>query len=239
MPVPSSGWWSRATSGGIRSLADLRGKRVGYRGRHGGTLGEGPPGRPLQVARSAAGWVPGRRCSTPAFLDADFAAWYLHGHPRLELKLVPEYVPRERWNMALAVRAKDAQLLVEINRALAQLAESGELRKIYAESWRAVSSPVHGVDRRKEHPPIRGSASASGESWSSAWTPPTCPIPAPRVSARALTSSWRGPWPSSFTSSCGSNGSTSSTRPRSGELLERRVRPGLRRGRGGQRRRRR
>ena len=34
--------------------------------------------------------------------------------------------------------------------------------------------------------------------------------------ARGLTSSWREPWPSSFTSSCASNGSTSSTRPRSG-----------------------
>ena len=52
----------------------------------------------------------------------------------LSLKLVPEYVPRERWNMAMAVRAKDTQLLVEINRALAQLAESGELKKIYADS---------------------------------------------------------------------------------------------------------
>ena len=68
-----------------------------------------------------------------AFLDADFAAWYLGGHPRLELKLVTEYVPHERWNMAVAVRANDVQLLVEINRALAQLVESGELRKIYAE----------------------------------------------------------------------------------------------------------
>ena len=29
MPVPSLGWWSGATSRGIRSLADLRGKRVG------------------------------------------------------------------------------------------------------------------------------------------------------------------------------------------------------------------
>ena len=29
MPAPSSGWWSHATSDGIRSLADLRGKRVG------------------------------------------------------------------------------------------------------------------------------------------------------------------------------------------------------------------
>ena len=48
--------------------------------------------------------------------------------------------------MALAVRAKDTDLLVEVNRALAQLAESGELREIYAE---------HGVPLR---PPFTGSA---------------------------------------------------------------------------------
>ena len=78
------------------------------------------------------------------------------------LQLVPEYVPRERWNMALAVRAKDAQLLVEINRALAQLAESGELRKIYAELRRAVPSPVHGDRPGNRHRPTPGGAFASG-----------------------------------------------------------------------------
>ena len=108
----------------------------------------------------------------------------------------PDYVPRERWNMALAVRAKDTQLLVEINRALAQLAESGELRKIYAESRRAVPSPVHGdgpAARTRCRTPGGGSASAA--SWSSAWTPPTCPIRAPGTTARVSTSSWPGPWP--------------------------------------------
>ena len=64
-------------------------------------------------------------------MDADFAAWYLHENPQLGLRLVADYVPRERWNMALAVRANDSQLLNEINRALAQLAQSGELRTIY------------------------------------------------------------------------------------------------------------
>ena len=91
-----------------------------------------------------------------AFVDADFAAWYLHGHPQLgDLRLVTEYVPRERWNMALAVRARDAQLLVELNRALAQLAESGELRQIYAE---------HGVPFR---PPFTASAPrpATSDTW--------------------------------------------------------------------------
>ena len=36
--------------------------------------------------------------------------------------------------------AEDAQLLVEINRALAELAESGELKKVYAEHGRALSA---------------------------------------------------------------------------------------------------
>ena len=66
-----------------------------------------------------------------AFLDADFAAWYLHEHPKLPLRLVDAFVPRERWNMALGVRTKDTNLLVAINGALAQLVESGELRKVY------------------------------------------------------------------------------------------------------------
>ena len=54
-----------------------------------------------------------------AFLDVDFAAWYLRDHRQLGLRVLPDYVPRERWNMALAVRVTDAQLLVEIafNRA--------------------------------------------------------------------------------------------------------------------------
>jgi len=84
-----------------------------------------------------------------AFLDADFTAWYLHEHPELALRLVTEYMPRERWNMALAVRAEDAELLVALNRVLAQLAESGDVRKIYAD---------HGVPFR---PPFTGQGEKS------------------------------------------------------------------------------
>jgi len=79
-----------------------------------------------------------------AFIDADFAAWHLHGKADLELRLVDGYVPREHWNLALAARATDAALLVEINKALAELAESGELKKAYAElgvPYRAAFAP--------------------------------------------------------------------------------------------------
>ena len=117
------------------------------RGRHGGALGEGPHGRSLQVARSSF-WTGSRpRRWTPRFWMPTSPPGTCTSILELGLRLVPEYVPRERWNMALAVRAKDAQLLVEINRALAQLAESGELRRIYDDVRRAVSSPVYGVDR--------------------------------------------------------------------------------------------
>ena len=134
-----------------------------------------------------------------AFLDADFAAWYLHEHPMLArtLRLVNEYVPRERWNMALAVRASDSQFLVEINRTLAQLAETGVLRNIYAE---------HGVPFR---PPFTTSAArpARLDRWQRIRTrgelvvsmdPANLPYSSAGRIGRGSTWSWHAPWPRSF-----------------------------------------
>jgi polar amino acid transport system substrate-binding protein len=129
-----------AAEGGqvVRSLADLRGKRVGIVA---GTVAIADQDHAVAHFRSREELLDGFKAAKldAAFLDADFAAWYLHLHPQLGLRLVSDFVPRERWNMALAVRATDAQLLVELNRTLAQLAESGTLRKIYAD---------HGLDLR-------------------------------------------------------------------------------------------
>jgi ABC-type amino acid transport substrate-binding protein len=132
------------SSQGIRSLAELRGKRVGIVT---GTVSLSENDHEVARFKSREALLDGFKAGVldGAFLDADFAAWYLHEHPPLELTLVPEYVPRERWNMAIAVRANDTQLLVEINRALSQLAETGELKKIYAEN----AVPFH--------PPFTGS----------------------------------------------------------------------------------
>jgi polar amino acid transport system substrate-binding protein len=116
----------------VHGLADLRGKRVGIVA---GTVDLSDKDHSIARFKSRESLLDGFRMARldAAFLDADFAAWYLREHPGLELRLVTEYVPRERWNMALAVRAKDNDLLLKINHALAQLAESGELRKIYAD----------------------------------------------------------------------------------------------------------
>jgi ABC-type amino acid transport substrate-binding protein len=130
---------------GIGSLADLRGKRVGVVA---GTVA-------LPETNYQVGHFKTREDLLnqfhqekldAGFVDADFASWYLHHHPKLNLELVKDYVPREHWNMAMALRAKDAGLVVEINKALAELAESGEIRKVYE---------GHGVVYR---PPFTGSA---------------------------------------------------------------------------------
>ncbi|MGO9922421.1 MAG: substrate-binding periplasmic protein [Isosphaeraceae bacterium] len=139
---------------GAHVLADLRGKRVGIVA---GTVELAEKDHTIARFKSREALLDGFRAAglDAAFLDADFAAWYLHEHPRLALRLVPEYVPRERWNMAMAVRAKDSDLLLDLNRALAQLVESGELRQIYAD---------HGVPY---HPPFTSSGPrrASADTW--------------------------------------------------------------------------
>jgi polar amino acid transport system substrate-binding protein len=134
----------RRESQGPSTLADLRGKRVGVVA---GTVELSEKDHKVARFKSREALLDGFAAAglDAAFLDGDFAAWYLHEHSRLALKPVPEYTPRERWNMALAVRAKDGELLLEINRALARLIESGELRKVYA---------TYGVPY---HPPYTGS----------------------------------------------------------------------------------
>ncbi len=135
----------------VRSLADLQGKRVGIVA---GTVAVSEKDHAVAQFQTREQLLDGFRPAglDAAFLDADFAAWYLHEHPKLGLRLVPDFVPRERWNMALAVRAQDAPLLIAINRALAQLAETGELRQVYAEHGVPYRPPFTGSARRDQAP---------------------------------------------------------------------------------------
>ncbi len=113
-----------------RSLEDLRGRRVGIVA---GTVVLSEKDHAVARFRTRDALLDGFVGAKldAAFLDGDFAAWYLHEHPKLPLRLVDPFVPRERWNMAMAVRSNDGELLVAINRALAQLAGTNELRQVY------------------------------------------------------------------------------------------------------------
>ena len=80
MPAPSSGWWSRAMRPVVRSLADLRGKRVGIVA---GTVAIAEKDHALARFKTREELLDGFGAAAldAAFLDADFAAWYLHEHP--------------------------------------------------------------------------------------------------------------------------------------------------------------
>ncbi len=131
-----------------RSLADFRGKRVGIVT---GTVAISEKDHSVIKFKSREELLSGFAAAAldAAFVDADFAMWYLHQHPQLALRLLVDYVPRERWNMALAVRATDAQLLVQINRALGDLTRSGELQRIYNTAGVPFHPPFSRTARRE------------------------------------------------------------------------------------------
>src|SRR5262249_10011358 len=89
-----------------------------------------------------------------AFVDDDFAAWYLHAHPGLPLARVAEYVPRERWNMGFAVRAGDGALLKELNRALTSVVLNGKVSKAFTDQGVAYRAPF----TNSEAKPVAGEA---------------------------------------------------------------------------------
>jgi polar amino acid transport system substrate-binding protein len=128
---------------GIKSLADVVGKRVGIVGGSAALPQDKHTLVPFKTREEVLDQFPAEKLDA-AFVDADFAAWHLHANPKLALRLVADYVPRERWNMAFAVKADNAKLLVEINKALAELAESGELKKAYAELGVPLRAPFTG-----------------------------------------------------------------------------------------------
>ncbi len=115
----------------VHSLAELRGKRIGVVAGTVALAGNDYAVVRLKSREELLEKVHSHELDA-ALVDGDFAAWSLHERPDLSLRLVSEYMPRERWNMAFAVRTADSSLLTEINRALAELTKTHELQKIYA-----------------------------------------------------------------------------------------------------------
>ena len=77
-----------------RSLADFRGKRVGMVG---GTVTISEKDHAVIKFKSREELLAGfaQAALDAALVDADFAAWYLHKHSELRLRLLKDYVPRE------------------------------------------------------------------------------------------------------------------------------------------------
>jgi ABC-type amino acid transport substrate-binding protein len=65
-----------------------------------------------------------------AYLEAPSASWAIQKDPSLNIKVVTEYVPEERFNAGVGLRKDDAELKQEINKALRQLVSSGKIAAI-------------------------------------------------------------------------------------------------------------
>ena len=149
-----------------------------------------------------------------ALVEDDFAAWYLHWHPNLPLRQVPEYAPRERWNMGFAVRSEDKTLLAELNRELTNVVESGQLNRLYAEQGVAYRAAFSSVKEKQvlsnswQHIQERGELVVS-------FDPANLPYSRRSKTVRGSTLNLAKLLPASWASSCESSGSTSNGKPRS------------------------
>jgi ABC-type amino acid transport substrate-binding protein len=132
---------------GISSLTDLRGKRVGLVAGTAALFADTYVVCHFKTREELLDQFYQEKLDA-AFIDADFAAWHLHKSPGLKLQVVKDFVPREHWNMAMAIRAKDAALVVDVNKALSELADSGELRKLYEAHGIAHRAPFTGTARK-------------------------------------------------------------------------------------------
>jgi polar amino acid transport system substrate-binding protein len=133
-------------SNGTKSVADLNGKRVGIVS---GTVALPSQGHTAVAFKTREQILEKfvHQQLDAAFVDDDFAAWYLHEHRELPLRRVPEYVPRQHWNMAFAVRAKDQPLLADINHAFRIVLSNGQVSKAFSAQGAGYRAPFANTDR--------------------------------------------------------------------------------------------
>ena len=131
----------------IRSHSDLNGKRVGIVTGSVALSARGHTAVPFKTREELLDRFVDSRLDA-AFVDDDFAAWHLHNHPQLPLERVAEYVPRERWNYAMAVRNSDSALLKSVNRALTNAVANGQVSKAFSDQGVAYRAPFSESEKK-------------------------------------------------------------------------------------------
>lgn len=65
-----------------------------------------------------------------AYLEAPSAAWLLRSDPSLNIRIVKEYVPAERFNAGVGLRKGEDKLRSAINATIAKMREDGSIKTI-------------------------------------------------------------------------------------------------------------
>ena len=96
-----------------------------------------------------------------AYLWAN-VGWTLHVSPEFNLKLVPDYVPEDHWNIAVAMCRGDDELKRHIDNALDALIKDGTVARIMAAyhvpCYPPFPEPTKGADRNGDQPIHHGLA---------------------------------------------------------------------------------
>lgn len=120
----------RKDNDGIKGLEDLKGKKTGVlagsvtvqllEGKGIGPLSVYPDQNTIIIELNNA------RIDA-AYLEAPSAAWALQNDPSLNIKLVKEYVPEERFNAGVGIRKEDVALKEKINEAVKKAIADGKV----------------------------------------------------------------------------------------------------------------
>ena len=131
----------------IRSLAELRGKRVGVVS---GTVPLSRTEHEVVGFSSREALLRGfeRGKLDGALVDVDFTAWYLQEHRQLRLRLVDEFVSNHRWSIGIAVRAADTALRDELSRAVDDSLRQAKFPPLFARVGLKHRPPLVAADTR-------------------------------------------------------------------------------------------
>ena len=141
MPRENSGYSRAKNNQSVRSLLELRGKRVGIVA---GSVPLSPRDHVVVGFPSQKALIEGfqRAELDGALVDVDFCNWYLRQHPGFGLRLVEAFVSTHRWNIGIAVRAKDASLRDELSRAINTCLQKAEFRSLFSENGLVYLPPL-------------------------------------------------------------------------------------------------
>jgi len=76
-----------------------------------------------------------------AYLEAPTAAWILARDPSLNVRIVQEYVPQDRFNAGVGMRKEDAGLKAAIDSAIHQMRDDGTIKTIL-ENYKVPYFPI-------------------------------------------------------------------------------------------------
>jgi len=117
----------------VKGLADLHGKKVGALA---GSVTvdhlqkEGIPDVAVYPDQNTIVLELNNGRIDAAYLEAPSAAWILTGDPSLDVRIVEEFVPDERFNAGVGLRKEDAELKAAIDAAITEMRNDGTIKAV-------------------------------------------------------------------------------------------------------------